>query len=645
METNSILPVWILALPLLGFLLSGVVYPLAGGGTQSVPVRLAGITASLVMATAFLLGCLSFLSVGEHGQLQTQVFNWLEVGQFKFSFDLVIDRLSAVMVLVITGVGTLIHIYSIGYMEHEQGGSRFFAYLNLFCFSMLMLVLSDNLLFLFFGWEGVGLCSYLLIGYWYSEIGNCDAARKAFIVNRIGDVAFVMGLFLILWHFGTLSVSALSSKIPLALSGEISVAMISMIGVITLLLFIGATGKSAQFPLYVWLPDAMAGPTPVSALIHAATMVTAGIYLIARMSFFYDLAPATLQVVAVIGAVTALLGGLIGLQQNDIKKVLAYSTVSQLGMMFMAAGVGAYKTAVFHLVTHAFFKALLFLGSGSVIHALEGEQDMRKMGGLRKHLPVTFVTMLIGSAALMGLPFFSGFFSKDGILYAVKTLPLGSNLLWGAGLLAAFLTACYTTRLLMMTFFGPEKFRKELPEVHPHESPKVMTIPLMILALLALSSGLLAVPHELAESFGLHLKPVFLDWLAPLLKGAEYAPGHSMGELTATFVATLISVAGLLAGLLVFTKNTELAFGKKVLANKFYVDEFYFAVVVKPLHFMARGISSIVEAIIQGTAELILFTCQWTASKVKTVQSGDLQGASFFLAAGVLVLTLILYYW
>jgi len=643
-ENNSVLPVWILVLPLLGFLLNGVFYPLAAGSTQSVPNRLAGFTATFLMMVGFVLGLLSLNAVSSHGALVSHVFQWLEVGTFKFQFDLVIDRLSAVMVLIITGVGSLIHLYSIGYMEHEQGGSRFFAYLNLFCFSMLMLVLSDNLLFLFFGWEGVGLCSFLLIGYWYHEAANGDAARKAFIVNRIGDVAFVLGLFLILWRFGTLSVSELSNQLPTFLAEPGTTGLISLIGGITLLLFVGATGKSAQVPLYVWLPDAMAGPTPVSALIHAATMVTAGVYLLARLSFFYVLAPDTMQVIAWVGGITALLGGCIGLQQNDIKKVLAYSTVSQLGMMFMAAGVGAYKTAVFHLMTHAFFKALLFLGSGSVIHALNGEQDMRKMGGLRRHLPITYVTMLIGSASLMGLPFFCGFFSKDGILFAMKTLPAGSTSLWIVGLFAAFLTACYTSRMIIMTFFGNENFKKALPEVHPHESPWTMSLPLVILATLALLSGFLAVPHELAESFGLHIKPFFMDWLTPVLSGAEFA-SHSMSEMTATFIAVMVSFGGVIVGILLFTKNIELPWGRKILEEKFYVDEIYQKIFVQPLHLIARSISVIVENIVQGIAELVLFTCQWTASKVRTVQSGDLQGASFMLAGGILLLTLILYFW
>jgi NADH-quinone oxidoreductase subunit L len=633
MEHNSYLPLWILVLPLFGFLLNGCFFPLVSGGTNQVPRYFAGITATLVMAVVFVLSFTAFLGVSTQDRLVTHVFEWLNVGSFKFSFDLMIDRLTAVMILIISGVGTLIHLYSIGYMEHEKGVSRFFAYLNLFCFAMLLLVLSDNLIFLFFGWEGVGLCSFLLIGYWHGEEQNGAAAKKALVVNRIGDVFFILGLFVLLLHFGTLSISALASM------AEIS--SVGVIGVATLLLFMGATGKSAQFPLFVWLPDAMAGPTPVSALIHAATMVTAGVYLAVRLSFLYGLAPETMFFIANVGAATALIGGLIALQQDDIKKVLAYSTVSQLGFMFIAVGVGALKVAIFHLTMHAFFKALLFLGSGSVIHAMGGEQNMNQMGGLKKFMPITFATMMVGGAALMGLPLFSGFFSKDAILFAAHSLPGGSFPLWGMGLLAAFLTAIYTTRLLKMTFFG--ELRSSF--AHPHESPTTMTIPLVILGLLSAFSGFLWFPEELSASLGIHIPEYFADWLSPILPFKEVGDYGFLHEVGSTFLAVVNSLLGIFFALWLFRSGYVLPLGRKLLGKKLYFDEIYDVCMVKPVLWLGSSLSSMLEMLVQSFGQLVRVSSQWTGSRLRTIQTGDLQGSIVILSGAVLILLAIFFIW
>ncbi len=423
--------------------------------------------------------------------------NWINAGLLHIDFSLVLDQLSLVMLLIITGVGFLIHIYSVGYMEHEDGYWRYFAYLNLFLFFMTVLVLAGNALLMFVGWEGVGLASYLLIGFWFQKTSAADAGKKAFVVNRIGDFGFLIGLFYLLAYFGTLSFSEIASKLA-ANSGWTG----GVLTAIALCLLVGAAGKSAQLPLYVWLPDAMEGPTPVSALIHAATMVTAGVYMIARAHFIFDRSPFALSVVAVVGAATALFAATIGLVQNDIKRVLAYSTVSQLGYMFLGCGVAAYSAAIFHLMTHAFFKALLFLAAGSVIHGLGGEQDMRKMGGLRKRMPVTYWTMTAAVLAIAGFPFFSAFFSKDAILYAAFVSGGLGKVLWFVGLVTAALTAFYMFRLWYLTFWGEMRS----PDVHPHESPASMTGPLVILAILSVVGGWIGFGENLGP-FGRFLAP------------------------------------------------------------------------------------------------------------------------------------------
>src|SRR3984893_5740477 len=447
-----------------------------------------------------------------------QYFSWIEAGNFRAGFDLQVDQLTLVMLLVVTGVGWLIHIYSTGYMAHEGGYYRFFAYLNLFMFFMLILVLAANYVLLFVGWEGVGLASYLLIGFYFLRKSAADSGKKAFIVNRIGDFGFMLGMFLLFRTFGTLDFVKLFDKAT-PLSAE-AMGHLGALTVACLLLFMGAAGKSAQIPLYVWLPDAMEGPTPVSALIHAATMVTAGVYVVARSHVLFMHAPTAMLVVAVVGCATALFAATIGLVQTDIKKVLAYSTVSQLGYMFLACGVGAFSAGIFHLMTHAFFKALLFLAAGSVIHAMGGEQDILKMGGLRKKIPVTYWTMFIATLAIAGIPGFAGFFSKDEILNAAGSGPHPNVWLWGLGLVAAGLTSFYMFRLIFLTFFGKPRFDEH--KVHVHESPRNMTIPLIVLAILSTTGGWFAAPHLMrgTDYFESFLHPVF----------ATYAPEHPVGQ-------------------------------------------------------------------------------------------------------------------
>ncbi|HEX7880240.1 MAG TPA: NADH-quinone oxidoreductase subunit L [Candidatus Eisenbacteria bacterium] len=499
-------------LPLLGFLINGIFQ-------KWLNEKSAGLIASAAVGAAFVLAVVSFFGLmslpADHRVVHHTISSWIEAGRFNAPLAFLLDPLSMVMVLVITGVGFLIHVYSIGYMHGDSGVKRFFTYLNLFTFAMLVLVLADNLLLLFVGWEGVGLCSYLLIGYWYEKKSATDAGKKAFIVNRIGDFGFILATSLTFWALGTVNFTEIAERAPGVLEAGGGV-----ITAITLLFFLGATGKSAQIPLYTWLPDAMEGPTPVSALIHAATMVTAGVYLLARTHVLYTMAPLAMFVVLVIGMATAIFAGSIGLAQTDIKKVLAYSTVSQLGFMFAACGVGAFAAAIFHLVTHAFFKALLFLGSGSVIHGLHGEQEMPKMGGLKSRMPTTFLVFVIGGLALSGVPIFAGFFSKDEILWQVFSS--GNVIPWLILAIAALFTAFYTTRAIILTFYGQPR-DKHLHD-HAHESPAVMTVPLMILAALSTIGGFLWLP---IVSGGQKMK----EWLTPVLgDGSHAAAAHAVAE-------------------------------------------------------------------------------------------------------------------
>ncbi len=638
----------ILIMPLIGFLLNGVVIPLFLRGYGKTGANLAGTIATSAIFISFLLGLNAFMQLHE-GALIQNVFEWFNFGGLKVPFELYLDRLSGLLVLIITGVGTLIHLYSISYMHDEVCVGRYFSYLNLFCFSMLLLVMGNNLPLLFFGWEGVGLCSYLLIGFWYTDTEKANAGKKAFIVNRIGDLGFLIGMFLLFRELGSLEF--LEIKNLLADSSVVE-RLAPSVTLICLSLFVGATGKSAQIPLYVWLPDAMSGPTPVSALIHAATMVTAGVYMIARLSPLFELSEVALSVIAHTGAITALFAGSIAIAQTDIKKVLAYSTVSQLGFMFLACGVGAYQTAVFHLMTHAFFKALLFLGSGSVIHACSGEQDMTKMGGLKKYLPHTHLTMLLGSLAISGIPFFSGFFSKDEILYSTIALPNGVSYLFIVGVLTAALTALYTGRMMSLTFYAPEKLSHEVKH-HLHESPFLMTGPLYVLAILATFGGFLGVPHLLGDYLG-HLPHLLSHWLEPVvptkvlpLVGVQMA----LHEGFVMIASSLIAIVSFFLGLKLFKKVQfihELIPGvrslNKLLANKYYIDEIYHAAIIYPLSKFSEFCAMVMDRfVIDGTVNRIGLQVKKFGTSFRTLQTGDIQNYAFMMLLGLIGIIFFLF--
>ena len=550
--------------------------------------------------------------------------SWLNAGPLHVDFTFVLDQLSLIMLLVITGVGFLIHIYSVGYMHDDKSYWRYFAYLNLFLFFMTVLVLAGNALLMFVGWEGVGLASYLLIGFWYQKTSAADAGKKAFIFNRVGDFGFLIGMFLLLANFGSLSFNAVAARLA-ANPGWTG----GVLTTIAICLLIGATGKSAQLPLYVWLPDAMEGPTPVSALIHAATMVTAGVYMIARTHFLFDRSPLAMLVVAIVGAATALFAATIGMVQTDIKRVLAYSTVSQLGYMFLACGVAAYSAGIFHLMTHAFFKALLFLAAGSVIHGLGGEQDMRRMGGLRKLMPVTFWTMTIAVFTIAGFPPLAAFFSKDAILMAAFMQGTSGKVFWFIGLLTAMLTSFYMFRLWYLTFLG----KPRSPELHAHESGWSMLGPLVILALLSIGGGLMG-----AGKFGMFLSPV-------LGKTAE--AGSSSLEYMLSGAAVAAAVLGWLMAHMLYRNNEgrePLAAtpGYSILAHKYWVDEIYGALIVKPLMMISRfGLEWIVEfAILGGIAWLLGGIMTFSGAILQKWQSGNLRSYAAWLAAGAAVLLL-----
>ena len=581
------------------------------------------------------------------------VYTFMRFAGTTIDVSFVLDPLSSVMTLVITGVGFLIHLYSVGYMGHDRSYHRYFAYLNLFVFAMLMLVLGGNLIVMFVGWEGVGLCSYLLIGFWFDEKANADAGKKAFIVNRVGDFGFLLATFLIFYVFRTFDFEGINSTI-IQYGGRVPhIAFVA----IALLLFLGATGKSAQIPLYIWLPDAMAGPTPVSALIHAATMVTAGVYMIARLNLIYFLAPEAMHVVAWIGAATALFAASIGLVQNDIKKVLAYSTVSQLGFMFVAMGVGAWTAGIFHLMTHAFFKACLFLGSGSVIHAMGGEQDIRKMGGLKKWMPVTYLTFVVATLAIAGIPPFAGFFSKDEILFRAYGSSLGPTALWATVSLAALFTAFYMARLVILTFWGESRADKHTQD-HLHESPLTITIPLVVLAALSLIGGYFNVPeamkHHLPSNIFTFFAPeeALHHWLAPVLGIApDVGLRAGAGEVEAGLVWFSIAVALLGIGVAYAFYVAKPAVPKKlasaaggvpyrIVLNKYYVDEVYNAALVQPifltsLHLLWGFIDKIViDGLVNGAARLARFV----SDVVRRAQTGDVQVYAFSMVVGLLLM-------
>ncbi len=610
--------------------------------------KMVAVLGPAVVGASFVVSLLAVLALAArapHDRLFVQVlFPWIQAGTFLAPAAFQLDPLSSVMILVVTGVGFLIHVYSVGYMAHERAFARYFVYLNLFTFAMLLLVLGSNFLLMFIGWEGVGLCSYLLIGYWYEKKSAADAGKKAFVVNRVGDFGFLLAMFLIFWTFGSVEYTEVFARIPgLMGSGTLTTGVATAI---TLLLFVGATGKSAQIPLYVWLPDAMEGPTPVSALIHAATMVTAGVYMVARTNALFLLAPASMMVVAVVGAATAIFSAIIGITQNDIKRVLAYSTVSQLGYMFLACGVGAFTAGIFHLMTHAFFKALLFLGSGSVIHALAGEQDMRKMGSLKKHLPVTFVTMFIATLAISGIPGLSGFFSKDEILWKSFSSGHGHVGLWLVGTVAAGITAFYMFRLVFLTFFGDSRMDPEV-EKHVHESPYSMTVPLMILAALAVAGGWVGIPHVL----GGH--NYFEEWLAPVFahgaEGAAHGEAHASAALEYLLMAASVGVAlcGILLAWYLYRVRTEEP-GEiadrvpglyDLVLNKYYVDEIYDAAIVRrivngSIWLWEAFDVAFIDGIVNGIAALV----NGAGARTRRLQSGVVGNYALSLLLGAVIL-------
>jgi NADH-quinone oxidoreductase subunit L len=605
---------WLIFLfPLLGFLVNGV-----WGRRFSRPLINTIAVGSVALSFLYVLFALAHLwpineVYGEH------CFTWIQSGFLNVGFDLVIDRLTAVMLLIVTGVGLIIHIYSTGYMAHEEGYWRFFSYLNLFMFFMLLLVLGSNLLVAFVGWEGVGLCSYLLIGFYFRETWASNAANKAFIVNRIGDFGFMLGILLTVATFHTLDFG----KLAAAMSNLPPQATPGIITAIALLLFVGATGKSAQIPLYVWLPDAMAGPTPVSALIHAATMVTAGVYMTARVAFFYNHSPSAMTVVAVIGLATAVVAATIGMTQTDIKRVYAYSTVSQLGYMFLGAGVGAYSASIFHVMTHAFFKALLFLGAGSVIHGLSGEQDMRHMGGLRKHMPITCITLLVASLAISGVPGFSGFFSKDAILSAAYA---HAPWMFWIGAVTAGITAFYVFRAFFLTFTGEYRGHH-----HPHESPASMTIPLVVLALLSAGGGFINIPGFLSQAYPL----------------AEHENSMAM------FISASFGILGILLAAAMYWLRPGLAETARraagplytLVSNKYYVDEIYQTAVVRPLVgtsrvLLWRGVDEgiIDTGLVNGLARIVR---GWGAL-FRRLQSGSIRNYATWVLAGSLIVIFVI---
>jgi NADH-quinone oxidoreductase subunit L len=623
--------------PFLGFLINGLC-------RKAISKPIAGFIGSIVIFISFCLSVLVFVSVSKEGfTTQTiQYFSFINIGKLNIPFEFQIDQLTSLFLLIITGVGFLIHVYSTSYMKEEASSSyaRYFSYLNLFVFSMLLLVMGGNYVIMFMGWEGVGLCSYLLIGFWFKNTSFNNAAKKAFIMNRIGDFGFILGIFWLINAFGTTSYHELFN----AQNGVMSIIAEKNSTVLTgisLLLFVGAMGKSAQIPLYTWLPDAMAGPTPVSALIHAATMVTAGIYMIARSNIIYTMSPSTMTFVAIIGLTTAVFAAVIALRQNDIKKVLAYSTVSQLGYMFLGLGVGAYSSAVFHVMTHAFFKALLFLGAGSVIHAMGGEQDIHKMGGLGKKMKITYITFFIACLAIAGLPPFSGFFSKDEILAASFS---ANPVFYIFGVAGALLTAFYMFRLLSLTFAG--KFRGTEEQLHHlHESPAAITFPLICLAILSAIGGLVGIPEMFMKNgnkLGDFLAPIFAD-------SGRLVVTHETSSQTEIILMGVSSLLILIVCVWAWNKyknfngstKQEGAFAKAI-RNKFYIDEFYDLIVVKPFKALSRFLSNVVErsgidALVNGVGKGI----NYSSRQIRLLQSGLVGSYILLMVAGLVLLLII----
>ncbi len=640
---------WIPLLPLLGAIFNGLF-------GRRIPRMWVGVIGLMAPVFSFLTVVSAFETLrqlGPEGRLVQEMYTWMAVGDLNLPVHFTFDALSAVMALVVTGVGSLIHLYSVGYMEHDPDIARYFAYLNLFMFAMLVLVLGSSLPILFVGWEGVGLCSYLLIGFWHTDKDKAAAGLKAFVVNRIGDFGFLVGMFILFKEFGVLSFAGLAGA-PLAAAND------TIITAACLFLFIGAAGKSAQIPLFVWLPDAMAGPTPVSALIHAATMVTAGVYMICRLSFLYVLSPHAMAVVAIVGGATAIFAATIGIVQNDIKKVLAYSTVSQLGFMFLAAGCGAFTAAIFHLVTHAFFKACLFLGSGSVIHGMEhayhhagdhesDPQDIRLMGGLARRMPFTAATFGVSTLAIAGFPLTAGFFSKDEILWRSyslfhsagdPTLSALPGILYGVAMLAAFCTALYMGRVFLLTFTGC-RAGEEVAE-GLHESPSTMTLPLVVLGAAALFGGFIGVPHTFEEHLGLHVPNLLEHWLEPVLGGAsaqfvvrEGVDPHS--EWGMTWIATGVGLAGLTGAWILWARGASRTPARvaealgglyRLVLDKYRIDELYDAVIVRPLVKVSDVVlHTVVDRLLIDTVALGLpvMAVKGVGAIARSLQSGNAQ--------------------
>ena len=623
---NALQIVWLVPFfPLIGFLINGLF-------RKQLSKSLIAVLGSGTVLGSFIISVWIFLQVKNGNRHVEEHFNFISAGSFKIPFAFQIDALSSLFLLIITGVGFIIHVYSTSYMKEETSEhyGRYFSYLNLFIFSMLLLVMGANYVIMFIGWEGVGLCSYLLIGYWFKNTEYNKAANKAFIFNRIGDLGFLIALFWIISKVGSVSFDAVFSKAPTLSTADVTI--------ITLLLFVGATGKSAQIPLYTWLPDAMAGPTPVSALIHAATMVTAGIYMIARSNVLYSLAPISQNVVAIIGLATAILAATIAMKQNDIKKVLAYSTVSQLGYMFLALGVGAYTAGVFHVMTHAFFKALLFLAAGSVIHAMSGEQDIRKMGGLKGKLKITYLTFLIGCIAISGIPPFSGFFSKDAILLSAYE---HNKILYAIALFGALLTAFYMFRLLFLTFNGSFRGTEE-QQHHLHESPAGMTIPLIILAILAFAGGFVGIP-EIFMKGGDKLT----EFLSPVIPAQQGEVVSSSTEMMLMVISTVLVLLVIVFAWFRFRKYQaveEKGLGK-FFENKWYVDELYEKIIVKPLNKLSAFFNniferSVIDALVNGVGKLV----NYGSRQVRLLQSGQVGSYVLLMVLSMLLVFVIQFF-
>jgi NADH-quinone oxidoreductase subunit L len=610
-------------LPLLGFAINGLAYP-------KLPKQIAGIIGTIPPLVAFALSLQLFLNFDGQAQI-LPIADWIKVGSLEIPFAFQIDQLSILMLLVITGVGTLIHVYSIGYMSHDAGFGKFFAFLNLFVFFMLILVLGANFTVLFIGWEGVGLCSYLLIGFWNQKNSYGDAARKAFIMNRIGDLGFLVGIFLLIQDFGTTDYQTIFTAIK---SGDYTADL----SIIAFCLFIGAMGKSAQIPLFTWLPDAMAGPTPVSALIHAATMVTAGIYMVIRANALFELSPEVLHFVGWIGLATALLGAAIGLFQNDIKKVLAYSTVSQLGYMFMGLGASAYTASFFHVMTHAFFKALLFLGAGSVIHAMSDEQDIRRMGGLKSKMPITFITFMLGTIAIAGIPPFAGFFSKDEIL---ASLYHHDPVMWSLAIVGSALTSFYMFRVFILTFYG--EFRgTEKQAHHLHESPITMTLPLIILAVFSVGGGLINLPHFAGGN------EFLAHWLAPLLPEAgatgevNFLSLEGGAPLLAAFLPAFLAIYVFGMQKSVPSEDAEISGIQKIIYHKFYIDELYELLFVKPIAFLSNFFFQVIDFLVidlfvEGLGRFV----KYASSEFRRAQTGNVGIYLFCMVAAIVVILFV----